>query len=294
MAAARQEMGAGRHAGEQPQGAAGSSPSGRVRGCLWRRRRCRRPAEASLKLPGEPGESFPVSPPAAARRPPLHGSRRSQERTGRHAPGDHPHGLLPARNGSAFRRTYPTPMPRSPQPRCRRNWPARSCRPPGTTLPDAAGLRAAEQIGAAFQRALTEEIASRFTADADAGPRTRTAAHRRPGGTSRVGQDDHAGQTRGELRPGRPPAGPAALHGYLSCRGRRSTAFLRRDPGGRFSVARNGIVAGSDHRGKPRQGTDLHRYPGLGLRRSGRFGEPGALSRHARTTSIRTWCCRPP
>src|ERR1035441_1087379 len=50
----------------------------------------------------------------------------------------------------------------------------------------------------------------------DAGPQPRDAAHRGSGGASRIGQDHHAGEARGELWSGGSPARPAALHKYRS------------------------------------------------------------------------------
>ena len=51
-------------------------------------------------------------------------------------------------------------------------------------------------------------------------------------------------------------------------------------------------VAGAGHRGEPRQGTDLHRHPGSGLRRPRiSAGLAQFLSPRGRI-STRSWCCR--
>jgi hypothetical protein len=64
-----------------------------------------------------------------------------------------------------------------------------------------------------FQRALGEELASRFTVDATLGPKRGHAAHRGSGRPSGWGQDNHSGQAGGELWLGLPAPGPAAFHG---------------------------------------------------------------------------------
>ncbi len=162
------------------------------------------------------------------------------------------------------------------------------------TLRPAVGRTSLRPDGLAFQRALVEETSSRFTTDATLG---RGPAHPRivalvgPPGS---GKTTYPGETRRELRSGRPPAYPAALHGHASRRGRRPVAFLCRHPRCRFSVARDRVLAGPGDRGKPREGTDLHRYPGLRLRRPDRTRRVWLTFLPRVPISIRTSSCRRP
>src|SRR5450759_5159494 len=85
------------------------------------------PAEASLKLPGERGESMAVAPAPLGDRLSMEVAELKKELEGmRHAI---TRTAYARHSGSASRRTNPMPMPRSPPRRYRRSWPARSCRP---------------------------------------------------------------------------------------------------------------------------------------------------------------------
>ena len=136
--------------------------------------------------------------------------------------------------------------------------------------------------GPAFQRALTEEISSRFTADATLGrgpAQPRIVALVGPPGSGKTTTLVKLAVNYGLAA--RRPVLLLSMDTYrvAAADQLRSYAAIL---GVGFQLLETVVVAGPGDRGKPRQGTDLHRYPGLGLRRSGGFGKPGALSRHAR------------
>ena len=276
--------GAGRDAGEQPQSAArkcaisaSTKWSSPIVAVPARRRRPRCSFRASRAM--RSGSSAPtgdrLSVEVAELKKELEGMRRAH----------HPHGL---RAGAVGRRLAG---------RIRRLCRAHRGRGvAGTGARDRAGrrrsratatgprsaARPAGRMARPFSARWSRKSASRFTVDADAGPRPaqpRIVALVGPPGSGKT-----TTLVKLAVNYGLAARRPVLLLSMdtLSRRRRRPTAVLRRDSRRRFSVAGDGAVAGADDRGKPRQGTDLHRYPGLGLRRSGGFREPGALSRHAR------------
>ena len=200
--------------------------------------------------------------------------------------------------GRGVLRISPTPMRCSPPAKWRRNWPAKSCSRPrrGSRVPARRGKRAPQRLDrAAFQRALVEEMESRFTVAA------RCWAGARPGpGSWRWSGRPGAGKTttlvKLAVNYGLASRRPVLLlsDGYLPRGGGRAVALVCGHPGSRLPGAGDRRGAGPGHRGEPRQGADLHRHPGLG---GGRHGQRRAAWRSffpREATSTRNWSCRLP